>query len=296
MRFGALAVGAVSGVARRWLHTATQAQASVPARALYTGTGWGHALCAEKLMGSGSELWIVSAGFGLVAGDEKLPSYAATFASGENRVADKLASFRSSTRAHTAWWAGVNAARGRTETPLQNTFNCYDRVVVALSAPYLAALCADLELLARTLGPDKLWLVAVGAELPKLAPELNECVVPLTSKMERLIPSPRATLNLQVLTWWLSEVVPIAGWSRPEQSREIQKRLSVLQPRENRIKRSFSDSEVVLCIEEQRRAAGGVRPRGGRTRMLRTLREGGMACEQNRFSRLYEEVAARSGA
>ena len=263
------------------------------ARSLYTGVGWGHALCAQKLLGQECELWIVSAGFGLLSGDDRVPSYAATFAAEENRVADRLIGFKASSSAHAAWWRNTNCARGRTEAPLQSTFAGYDRVIVALSAPYLMALRADLENLARTLGPDKLWLVAVGAEAQRLAPELFECVVPLRSEVERLVASPRATLNLRALVWWLEEIIPTTGWDKAAQNREIQSRLCALQPKTATVKRSLSDEEVKGWIQEHQQDETGKSVRGGKTGLLRLLRESGLACEQNRFSRLHAEVTTR---
>ena len=292
MNFAVLAEGDYVTLARQWLQIAAQSKALFAARQLYAGVGWGYALCAQKLLGSDCELWIVSAGFGLVAGDEQLPSYAATFAAEKGRVAGKLLGFHSSSSAHGAWWKSINDARGRTQTPLKNTFANYDRVIVALSSPYLVALKADLEILAQTLGPEKLWIIAVGAEARRLSPELIKCVVPLTVEMERLISSSRTTLNLRVLLWWLEEIIPVAGWNRAKQNRKIQRRLSTLKPKTVRVKQSLSDDEVMRWIEAQKRQQGNEWPRGGKTGLLRTLRESGMACEQNRFSRLYKKVTA----
>jgi hypothetical protein len=288
MRFSAFASGDCVSVASRWQEAFTQSLASTPARSLYTSVGWNYALRADNLLGEQCELWVVSAGFGLVRGDEHLPSYAATFAFQKNRVADQICDFRSSTPAHAAWWKAINAQRGRTETPLQTTFAGYDRVVVALSAPYLVAVRSDLELLARALGPQKLWLVAVGAHALPLSPELKECLVPLTSEVERLVSNPRATLNLRALVWWLEEVVPVAGWHREAQGQEIRRRLCEAKPKAVRVARALSDGEVTQWIGKQRRRAGAESP--GKTQLLRTLRATGMACEQNRFSRLYDQV------
>lgn len=244
-------------------------------------------------MGGECELWVVSAGFGLVRGDETLPSYAATFAAEENRVANQLAGFRFSTSAHAAWWKAINMGRARSQTPLQSVFGGYDRVIIALSAPYLAAVRSDLELLACLLGPEKLWLLAVGVDAKTLSPELRECAVPLTSEVEQLVSCPRATLNLRALVWWLEEVVPVAGWHREEQEREIRRRLCEVKPKAVRVARTLRDEEVARWIEEQRAEVGGQWPRGGKTQLLKALRESGSACEQKRFSRICEEVVAR---
>lgn len=294
MRFDAFALGDCVALANRWQKAFARCRTSTPARSLYTGIGWKYALRAENILGEQCQVWIVSAGFGLVRDDEKLPSYAATFAPQENRVANQICGFRSSTAAHAAWWKAINTRRGRTETPLQTTFADFDRVVVALSWPYLTAVDSDLELLARALGSEKLWLVAVGAQVPALSLELRECLVPLTSEVERLVSSPRATLNGRALVWWLEEIVPVAGWHREAQNREIQRRLHHVPPTAIRLARAMSDEDVTRWIGEQAQVASGKWP--GKTAMLRTLRASGMACEQSRFSRLYNQVVTRQSA
>ena len=291
MRFDALVKSNCAFGARRWLAVAGRCETSTPARALYAGTGWGHALRAHDLLGRACEMWVASAGFGLVADDESLPAYQATFAAQENRVADRLHGFKSHAAAHAAWWAAINLARGRTQAPLQHALGGHERVIVALSAPYVTALRADLELLAQVLGPDALWVVALGAQDQKLSPALRACVVPLTCEVERLVAGARVTLNGRALVWWLETIVPVADWDRAAQNREIGRRLDATRPQSRPKKRTLSDGEVVEWIKGRRDEAGRW-PRGGKTGLLQTLRSSGLACEQGRFSRLYGEVVA----
>ena len=293
MRFSDLVSDSCALGVRRWLQAADQCETLTVARSLYAGTGWKCTLRAQELLNDSCELWIASAGFGLVAGDERLPAYEATFAAQENRVADRLLGFKSPSTAHAAWWAAINDARGKTLTPLQTTFDNYERVIVVLSAPYMTALRSDLELLAKALGPDALWLVAVGAQSQTLSPALRECVVPLTSDIEQLVMGARVTLNMRALIWWLEEIVPVAGCNRTAQKREIECQLRGLKPKVMIKKQALNDEEVVNWIEKQRDMMGQKWPRGGKTGLLQTLRANGLACEQSRFSRLYEVATSR---
>ena len=290
LRFGALVPGSVEDIVEDWMGRALCINTREIVHQLYSGMGWKHALCAEQLLGNACQLWAVSAGFGLVRGDEPIPSYAATFAAENNRIADQVVGMRFIRSAHASWWKAINEKRGRSQTPLRSTFRDYDRVIIALSAPYLAAVCSDLELLAGALGPERLWLVAVGVDARTLSPELRQCAVPLTSQVEQLVSSPRATLNLRTLVWWLEEIVPIAGWDREAQQREIHRRLCDVAPKAVRVARTLSDKEVARWIEGQRAEVGGQWPHGGKTQLLKALRESGLACEQKRFSRICEEV------
>ena len=287
MHFGALPQGECATVVRAW-QMATRAQSTTRAGALYSGNGWNFALRAKQVLGA-HQLWIVSAGFGLVSEDEFLPAYAATFAPEANRVADQICDQGLPALAHAAWWKAINAARGRTQMPLHATFAHYDRVILALSAPYLAAVRADALLLAEQLGPQKLWLVAM--ETRALPSPLRECAVFGSSDIENLIGGTRVTLNLRALVWWLEEVVPVAGWDRAAQQKEICRRLCQVEPVAPRRVQSLSDEEVVEWIRAQRARAGDTWPRGGKTGLLQALRASGRSCEQKRFTRLCERVA-----
>lgn len=281
---------------REWLSVANGCKPSIPARALYSGIGWNYVLRAEQLIGGTCDLWVVSAGFGLIRSDEFLPSYAATFAAEQNRVADQLLGFRFSSSAHTAWWNAINMERERTQTPLRSALGHYDRVIIALSAPYLAAVRSDLELLATMLGPEKLWLIAVGVDANTLPERLSKCAVPLTIEVERLVSSPRATLNLRALVWWLEEIVSSVGYNREAQKREISCRLVEVTPKSVRVARTMSDEEVALWLIEQQTEVHGQWPPGGKTQLLKSFRASGLACEQKRFSRICEEVMTRQSA
>lgn len=287
MRFGALAKGECAQVARAWQKVAS-GESSLRAGALYCGNNWKLATRAQKHLGEPCELWIVSAGFGLVSSEEALPAYSATFAAEENRVAEQIGGERSPAVAHAAWWKAINVARRETETPLLSAFAEYDRVILALSAAYLSAVRADAALLARELGPENLWLVAM--ETRALPPALRECAVFLNSDIENLVGGTRVTLNLRALAWWLQEIVPVAGWDREAQQHEICRRLSAVEPAPPRVAVSLSDEEVTAWIMAARAQAGEQWPSGGKTGLLRTLRASGQSCEQKRFSRLCERV------
>ncbi len=297
MRFGALAKGECAQVALRW-QAAAQSQSfsidAVRASELYSGNNWNLAARAQAELGDECQLWIVSAGFGLVSSDECLPAYSATFAAEENRVSDQISGERSPAAAHAAWWKSINAERRRTETPLLTTFAEFDRVILALSAPYLAAVREDALALARELGPQKLWMVAM--ETRALPLDLRECAVFENSEVENLIGGTRVTLNLRALEWWLREVVPVTGWDRAAQQLEIRRRICQATPAPTRPINPMSDAEVTTWIEARRAEAGGQWPSGGKTGLLRTLRVGGRSCEQKRFSRLCERVLARGEA
>ena len=297
MRFGTLAKGECAQVARRW-QEAAQSQSFSPDAArvseLYSGNNWNLAARAQAELGDECQLWIVSAGFGLVSSDECLPAYSATFAAEENRVSDQICDERSPAAAHAAWWKSINAARRHTETPLLTTLAEFDRVILALSASYLAAVREDALALARELGPQKLWLVAM--ETRALPLELRECAVFKNSEIENLIGGTRVTLNLRALEWWLREVMPLAGWDRAAQQLEIRRRICQATPVPTRPTNPMSDDEVMTWIEARRAEAGGQWPRGGKTGLLRTLRASSRSCEQKRFSRLCERVLVRGEA
>lgn len=129
---------------KRWSLAVSGAPHSVEARGLYAGPRWQASLrIADAADGRGREvdLFVASAGLGLIRADRRVPSYSATFSCGsEDSVVAAGSSARQRRDATRRWWAML--ARG--ESPLRGLSEEYNRVVVVLSPDYLDAVSDDL--------------------------------------------------------------------------------------------------------------------------------------------------------
>ena len=287
MAFGSLPSGTAESVAADWLVRAEEAKQRDTAYRLYGGAGWSQSLRAwQAIKAQKGELFIASAGFGLLRSDEIVPPYAATFSPEDDQIARTLSGSASTTEVHRAWWAAINKVRLNTATPLCQSLGGFDYVVAALSAHYFRAVRDDLAALAEKIGPTKLFVVATGVAEAEVAEVLRPCFLPIGVAVEGLLNGPRATLNQRALVWLLEEIVPRTGWERAAMEAEIRRRLKSLRPAEKSLKQRLSDSEVEKWVRQQWKKA----PREGRTALLRRLRKVGYSCEQNRFSEIVAQM------
>jgi len=287
MAFSSLPAGGAENVAAEWIARAKEARQRVAAYRLYGGAGWTLSLRGwQAIKMQGGELFIASAGFGLLQSDEIVPPYAATFSVEGDRIAETLCGYNSLGEAHRAWWAAVNRLRSNVSTPMCLSLGGFDRVVAALSSPYFQAVSDDLVALAKKIGPEKLFIVAPGVAVKEIPEILGACLLPISVVVEGVVKGPRATLNQRALVWLLEEVVPRSGWERVAVEAEIRRRLNGIQVTRQLPKQRLSDGEVARWVQQQ--WAKGLFQ--GRTVLLRQLRSDGYACEQKRFSEIVAEM------
>ena len=88
--------------ARTWRNAANVELPCLPARQLYKGVGWSGVRAAAEA--GGHDLSVVSAGFGLVAAEQLLPGYSATFLP---RHADSVPGSAAGRR---TWWQALGGS------------------------------------------------------------------------------------------------------------------------------------------------------------------------------------------
>ncbi len=288
--FRTMSSGSTDSVATRWLTRISEAQDLVPCTRLYAGSGWHHSLEAlqhARQLGD-SMLYAMSAGLGLVGSDDLVPPYSATFAPDPDQVARALQESVSVTARHGLWWRVLNGRRTGAEHPITARAQRYEVCVCGLGADYLAAAAADLEQAALALGPDRLFVVCVGARRMAVSIDLQRCLLPLDLRIECVLPGVRSTLNARSVAWLLRDVVPDTGWSRGTITRRVEELMgSCNSAWANRDRRRCAyDAEVFSWIRQQLL----VSPATSRSVLLRQLRASGTACSQNRFARVFETL------
>jgi hypothetical protein len=230
-----------------------------------------------------AEVWIVSAGYGLVPISANLESYSATFSPGSD---DAVVRSKSDKRDNQAWWDLLASRRNRdlpgprnlTELALQNTSA---PMIVALSKVYLQAVLNDLTNAAEAMR-TKADLLLVSTGTPPGS--LEEVQLPCDARFLTSLGGSRTSLNARVA----GHIIATSDQHKFDSGKVrglLQKDLDYSKDilRYNRDKQT--DSEIRNWIQ--------TRPNNDHSRssLLRELRDGGLACEQRRFARLYEEVA-----
>ena len=262
---------------------------TIPARHLYKGEHWS---VVRQLPAAGAEsgctveLWVASAGYGLIHIDDPLEPYAATFAT---RNADSITRPNSSSSPSSDarfWWEQLTERRRASSRP--DSLRSLVRqmpdapLVVALSGSYIRAVEQDLVDAAKEFtNPNNLLIVASGMA----ASELQRYRVPADARFQQSLGGTRMSLNARIAKR-LVERARQHCWEVDEIHRHLSEELAGLDHVPTFDRQTMTDREVVAFIKRTFAAHG----RLPQTKLLRQLRDDNRDCEQKRFARLYLSV------
>jgi hypothetical protein len=268
--------------ARKWAARLAAATSTplVAAQDLYAGEHW---MIARGLPGRASQmraqLWVCSAGYGLIPAGAQIRSYAATFSGGSDRVPGGADGARLWWHV-LAGWAGPAPGQPRSIRSLAAA-DPSASFLLALSASYLDACRDDIAAAVGQVGdPDSFMVISAGARFPGSA---GVALVPADARLQAFLGGTRQALNARIAAYLLS-----AGISSRAEATHCMTRLLAEQAPVTRYERKkLSDQEVIEMIACQLAQAPGI----SASRLLRELRDAGYACEQQRFAGLYRIVA-----
>ncbi|QDV37418.1 hypothetical protein [Tautonia plasticadhaerens] len=271
----------------------------VPVADLYAGDHWHVACSLPKIANDGGirlTLWICSAGYGLIPFYGMVRSYAATFAANHPDAVDRGIvdvdpnAARRKWWAHLALWEGPGPGEPRTIAELARN-QPHSILLVAASAQYLEAVSEDL-LAAATLIDDheRLAVFSAGARSAS-HPTLAASFIPCDARLSRTFGGALGSLNVRCVRFALQNAARCG--IRTSALKDLFRREQERLPRYQTYDRSpLSDDEVRGYVREALVAEPAARP----TPLLRSLRDGGKACEHSRFCRLFREVEGEGRA
>ena len=250
-------------------------------RDCYAGDAWSQAIAAEKVSPTKNQLWVLSAGLGLLSANQTIPNYSATF------VNNDLDSVASDHLGKIDWWnmlvgwrrelTGIGCIADLAAANSQSVF------IIAVSSTYLAVIKNDLVSARGELSsPDNLLVISAGT---RRLPALGASLLPIDAKFENFVGGARATLNARMLRHIVEKYK-----SRRISATQVSEYLSIVAT--NLLKpRSFerlplNDKQIATFIRKQSELI----PRSSASALLRILRDGGSACEQKRFHRIYKSI------
>jgi hypothetical protein len=235
-----------------------------------------------------TELWIASAGYGLIPAYAPIVPYSATFAPGlpDSIATDDLAEELGQ------WWStlaeqpGPVAGVPRTVTGLATSQR--DVTVLVIASPsYIRAMERDLSTTAARLRDEKLFIVS-SAPGPR-EETLRACWIASGAQHQRSLGGSLISLHARLARHLLETLAPAELNSENATARAnllVQPTLSSeLGPRA-----SGSDDEIKSYI----RSAIQTDPRMTHSRLLRIFRQAGRACEQGRFRELFVSIQGAS--
>lgn len=269
---------------RNWItRLLSDPAATMPASSLYAGAHWDIArrLPRHATPSTNIAMWVCSAGYGLIPTDAPIRPYSATFA------AAHLDSVPGGRPAAADWWAALSEwsgpARGPRSLADLAAKDPTGRLLLVLSAPYLAACRADVLAAADAVADaSQLSIISAGT---KTDADLAEFLLPVDARLEHALGGTRQSLNVRV-----AEHLLASGVSEHAAMRDRLTRLLADQPPPRRFTRLPMTDEEIREFVRGRLDEGPVT----HTRLLRELRDSGRACEQHRFAELFRtEVAVR---
>ena len=269
--------------------TTTPGQA-IRSEALYAGDPWTTVRSLPDAAAAGgltTRMWVCSAGYGLVSLESNLKSYSATFSRNHPDSVNRWGNGRSSTGSM-HWWRMLSDWRGPSPQSVRSIVEVASEypntaLLVVASETYVRAIGEDLQRARQTLrDPDLLCVVSAGY---KRRDGLSGHVIPCDARMSHTVGGVLGSLNVRVARKVLAEAkqYPIRVTALRRRFRD----LLAEQPPPPRYERQHMTDEAV---KQYILSALRTHPTASRSHLLRKLRDGGHACEQSRFSSLYESV------
>ena len=274
----ALPKGEQAAIETAWRQVSARLPPRMPAYDLYGGRGFG--LSREAASHASAELYVISAGLGLVRSDRAVPSYGMTVSARGNQAIARRVIGRFDPA---SWWKAVSCG-----VYSENLASVVRRhrglLLVALTTPYAAMIGGELAALpAEARARMRLFGHGIAAVLPK---PLTGSVMPYDARLDAAVPGTRTDFAQRALRHFCQHV-PLDG--SVDASRGAEEGGTLLAGYEAPtapIRPRRSDEEVVALI------TGHLHHTAGIGRILRLVRDSdGVACEQARFSRLYRLAA-----
>ena len=263
----------------------------LPARSMYAGDHWSVATSLEQVAvssGYRAAIWVCSAGYGLIGIDSGIKPYSATFSSSHPDTVSRWGDGKYRRSYKELWWQlltewpGQDPAAPRSIAGLAAADPARPLMVVA-SRDYMEGIFNDCRRAREELeDPNLLSIVSAGSrDLPGLSANL----LPSDVSLRRLVGGSVRALNIRYTRKILAEI----GYQDLRASILHRKcsKLVAQSPRPPSLSRAQTSDEN---IDKFIRAALKQYGMTGHTALLRRLREGGRACGQNRFSRIFDTV------
>jgi hypothetical protein len=278
--------------AAAWIDHVSAAPTVSIASSVYAGeywrTGLGLATSAEPYFKTTT--WVLSAGLGLINVDDAIPAYGATLSGNhpDSVVAPGYGEAPPVVRKR--WWSALAAWSGPAggEHPRRLSDLAADpqsAIVVCAGAHYLEAVGEDLANTFKSLRSNRLLIF--GSERSPVGLELSWIRVP--GQLRLRFSGSMSSTGVRTASAVIRELGP-SGLVDAPRARDLVASWSVTTSPLPRFERTrLSDEHIAKWIVDDFDANGRAT---NRTVALRRLRDQGIACEQGRFGRLYDEVVS----
>jgi hypothetical protein len=281
--------GSIAAVAAGWVSALRLSDRCHRVEDYYAGRAFSEALETARYLGAST--FVVSAGLGLIAGDENIPSYDLTISDGKNCVLNQLDSISVTS---TGWWKALNKEIGVAK-PFENILKTHPQqiVLIALPSTYLAMIADELLSLSTPL-VARLRIFTSGLGRRLMPSRIQKQVMPYDERLETTdYGGTRSDFPQRALRHFVMQL-QAESLSTFEASERVIESLENQNWRLVPVRVKKTDEEIIDCLCTNWDAYGGTSGR-----LLRCLRDDlGIACEQSRFRMLWkqaQEIKGRRG-
>ena len=285
--------GTTESRAKSWLRRLNAAGGpTYAAESLYAGDHWHVVRSLSESSARNavrSEVFVCSAGYGLISASTKIRPYSATFTSSHPDSVVRTQSDGEAGIARRQWWSAISSWEGPepgSARSLAVAMRHFDYALIALSPPYLDAIGDDLAKALTTAKPEKISIFSAGA---KKSHRFGEYLIPCDSRLRSIIGGACSSLNIRCLRHAIERASE--GLDHESVKRRFARLLEERPAAPLPERTPMSDQEVTSFILEALTADPGARP----TPLLRRLRDSGRSCEQSRFSELFRTRGGSDG-
>ncbi len=229
-----------------------------------------------------AELYVISAGLGLVHADDKIPNYNMTISSGSGSIANWLHE-----KGHLSkdWWAILNSKIGN-PLPILRLIEESEGVIFALPSTYLEMIMAELQMISQNF-LNRVFIITSTAGQKLLSPQIKERCLPYDERFNGALgyKGTRNDFPQRALKHFTKEIDFKSSPINVIQSnvrKFVESNSIPLLP----VRARMSDQEIKEIIYKNWKKFGG-----RRENLLRYLRDKALvSCEQKRFGHLWSEV------
>jgi hypothetical protein len=268
-----------------WFEQLENAVQKVPANEVYAGDHW---KVATSIVVPNLDLWVLSAGYGLIHSSSHIGSYDATFSSGSEN------SINNTGLSNNEWWKNLHQVRNSENFKCQSlhslvSTNVDDVFFIATSPDYLRVILDGLKelLLDKKLTNKNLFIISSKHNIDKmLMPYFLESSADFCSTLK----GGRVSLNIRLARYLLEQdnvnaFSPKHVIDKYNHLKNTSEKLLV----NNRQK--LSDDEVNNFIIKELEVNQGLKTSA--TMLLKRLRSKNLACEQKRFTKLLNKIKSQ---
>lgn len=272
-------------LAAKWVRALRQSPQAATAATLYQGRAFSDAKAVVATLSA--DLYVVSAGLGLVHGKSPVPHYNLTVATGTGSIAPLL---KAAGFANSDWWKALVKASGNASTIHDLVSRHRSRLtLIALPASYLAMVGHELEALTdAALERVRIFTSPAGSAL--LSTRTRSVCLPYDDRLEgsARYAGTKADFPQRAMRHFV-ECVQNESQTSAEASKAVNKAMASFKRRIFPDRERRSDDEI-LCLL----ADNWNRFNGHQAPLLRFLRDEALvSCEQSRFSALWRQAKSQ---